>query len=48
VDNARHGRVTLVDWDERLFAFLDDLEQQAEALYDEERAGELVDRSRSD
>jgi hypothetical protein len=37
-----------VDWDEQLFAFLDDLEQQAEALYDEERAGELADRSRSE
>jgi hypothetical protein len=40
--------VALVDWDERLFAFLDDLEQQAEALYDDERAGELADRSRSE
>jgi len=37
-----------VDRDERLFAFLDDLEQQAEALYDDERAGELADRSRSE
>jgi hypothetical protein len=37
-----------VDWDERLFAFLDDLEQQAEALYDADRAGELADRSRSE
>lgn len=36
-----------MDWDERLFAFLDDLEQQAEALYDADRAGELADRSRS-
>jgi hypothetical protein len=37
-----------VDWDERLFAFLDDLEQQAEALYDADRAAELADRSRSE
>jgi hypothetical protein len=37
-----------VDWDEQLFAFLDDLEQHAEALYDAERAGELADRSRSE
>lgn len=37
-----------MDWDERLFAFLDDLEQQAEALYDADRAGELADRSRSE
>jgi hypothetical protein len=37
-----------VDWDERLFAFLDDLEQQAEALYDADRVGELADRSRSE
>lgn len=37
-----------MDWDEQLFAFLDDLEQQAEAMYDDERAGELADRSRSE
>jgi hypothetical protein len=37
-----------VDWDDRLFAFLDDLEQQAEALYDDERAAELGDRARSE
>jgi hypothetical protein len=37
-----------VDWDQRLFAFLDDLEQQAQALYDADRAGELADRSRSE
>jgi hypothetical protein len=48
VDDGRHGRVAHVDRDERLFAFLDDLEQQAEALYDDERAGELADRSRSE
>jgi hypothetical protein len=36
-----------VDWDEQLFALLDDLEHQAEALYDADRAGELADRSRS-
>jgi hypothetical protein len=37
-----------VDWDEQLFAFLDDLEHQAEALYDADRVGELADRSRSE
>ena len=37
-----------MDWDERLFAFLDDLEQQAQALYDADRAGELADRARSE
>jgi hypothetical protein len=37
-----------VDWDEQLFAFLDDLEQQAQALYDADRASELADRSRSE
>ena len=31
-------------WEEELFGFLDDLEQQAEALYDAERAPELADR----
>lgn len=34
-------------WEEDLFALLDDLEQQAGALYDAERAPELADRSRS-
>ena len=38
----------MVDWDEQLFAFLDDLEGQAEALYDADREGELADRSRSE
>jgi hypothetical protein len=37
-----------VDSDEGLFAFLDDLEQQAKALYDADRASELADRSRSE
>jgi hypothetical protein len=37
-----------VDWDDQLFAFLDDLEHQAEALYAADRAGELADRSRSE
>jgi hypothetical protein len=37
-----------VDSDEGLFAFLDDLEQQAQALYDADRASELADRSRSE
>ena len=35
-------------WEEELFAVLDDLEQQAEALYDTERAAELADRSRAE
>ena len=34
-------------WEEELFALLDDLEQQADALYDVERAAELADRSRA-
>lgn len=37
-----------MDWDERLFAFLDDLEHQAQALYDADRASELADRARSE
>lgn len=37
-----------MDWDERLFAFLDDLEQQAQALYDADRQSELADRARSE
>jgi hypothetical protein len=48
VDGGGRGRVARVDWDEQLFAFLDDLEQQAQALYDAERASELADRSRSE
>ncbi|WP_432479377.1 hypothetical protein [Nocardioides sp. GXQ0305] len=35
-------------WEENLFAVLDDLEQQAEALYDAERVAELADRSRAE
>jgi hypothetical protein len=34
-------------WEEDLFALFDDLEQQAEALYDGEREAELADRSRA-
>lgn len=34
-------------WEEELFVLFDDLEQQAEALYDADRAAELADRSRS-
>jgi hypothetical protein len=37
-----------VDWDEQVFALLDDLKHQAEALYAADRAGELADRSRSE
>jgi hypothetical protein len=37
-----------VDWDDQLFALLDDLEHQAEALYAADRAGEIADRSRSE
>jgi hypothetical protein len=36
-----------VTWEEELFALFDDLEQQADALHDTERAAELADRSRS-
>jgi hypothetical protein len=35
-------------WEDELFAYLDDLEQQAAALYDAERAPELADRSRAE
>lgn len=34
-------------WEEQLFAFLDDLEHQADALWDAERSAELADRSRA-
>lgn len=34
-------------WEDRLFDVLDDLEQQAEALYDAERSLELADRARA-
>jgi hypothetical protein len=37
-----------VDWDERLFAYLDDLEQEAEARFDSERETELGDRARAE
>src|SRR3954471_13114773 len=37
-----------VPWEEELFAYLDDLEGQAAALYDAERAPELADRSRAE
>jgi hypothetical protein len=37
-----------VDWDERLFALLDDLEGQAEALYAVDREAELADRGRAE
>ncbi len=35
-------------WEEELFAYLDDLEGQAAALYDADRAPELADRSRTE
>jgi hypothetical protein len=35
-------------WEDELFALLDDLEQQAEALYDTERGAVLADRSRAE
>src|SRR4051794_2964690 len=35
-------------WDEELFAYLDDLEGRAAALYAAERAPELADRSRAE
>jgi hypothetical protein len=36
-----------MSWEEEVFALLDDLEQQAEALYAAERDADLVDRSRA-
>lgn len=35
-------------WEDELFSLLDDLEQQAEALYDRERDLDLADRSRAE
>lgn len=35
-------------WEEELFAYLDDLEGQASALFDAEREPELADRSRAE
>lgn len=35
-------------WEHELFAFLDDLEEQAGALYDADRAPELADRERAE
>lgn len=35
-------------WEDDLFALFDDLEQQAEALYDADRDAELADRSRTE
>ncbi|MFB9314050.1 hypothetical protein [Nocardioides plantarum] len=35
-------------WEDELFAFLDDLEERAGALYDADRAPELADRERSE
>lgn len=35
-------------WEEEIFALLDDLEGQAEALYDAEREADLADRSRAE
>ncbi|HRK46052.1 MAG TPA: hypothetical protein PK324_10525, partial [Nocardioides sp.] len=37
-----------MSWEEELFAYLEDLEGQAVALYDAERAPELADRSRAE
>ena len=37
-----------MNWEEQLFSLLDDLEQQAEALYDAERDLDLADRSRAE
>lgn len=38
----------MADWDEKLFAVFDDLEQQADALFDAERALELGDLVRAE
>ncbi|WP_372734943.1 hypothetical protein [Nocardioides sp.] len=35
-------------WEDSLFGYLDDLENQAEALYDAQRAPELADRGRAE
>ncbi len=35
-------------WDDELTSLFADLERQAEALYDEQRAAELADRSRAE
>lgn len=35
-------------WEDDLFSLLDDLEQQAEALYDQERDVDLADRARAE
>ena len=35
-------------WEDELFAYLDDLEQQAAAIYDAERAPDLADRGRAE
>ena len=35
-------------WEDRLFSLFEDLEHQAEALYDAERAAELADRGRAE
>lgn len=35
-------------WEEQVFALLEDLEQQADALYDAERSLELADRARAE
>jgi hypothetical protein len=45
---SSHAGVVVVSWEEQLFSVLDDLEQQAEALYDAERDLDLADRSRSE
>jgi hypothetical protein len=37
-----------MSWEEELFAYLDDLEGQAAALFDADRAPELADRSREE
>jgi hypothetical protein len=47
VGRSEHAGVFL-SWEEQLFSVLDDLEQQAEALYDAERDLDLADRSRSE
>ena len=35
-------------WEEELFGFLDDLEQQADALFEADRDLEVADRSRTE
>jgi hypothetical protein len=45
---GRHGKVPSMNWEGELFAYLDDLEAQAVAQFDAERAAEVADRGRAE